>query len=210
MPYYSLLCLILTLANALTLDTPSTAWEVGDNTTVNWSSTSEDPSTFALQLYEIYYNQLYTVSDDVATSLGSLTFPVPVVSQGCVSCCTMYTHPKFSLVAICEQKRVDAEGRQRQVSCGERVTTQCNSLLTIMQRHHTSSVCTERGVRHLGYLEVASYLDEEPRESLYMLEHPNSPTFQHTHTGMCVIGNNIASPHQRIQVGRAKPYLHEE
>ncbi|EPS97098.1 hypothetical protein FOMPIDRAFT_93861 [Fomitopsis schrenkii] len=82
MPYYSLLCLILTLANALTLDTPSTAWEVGDNTTVNWSSTSEDPSTFALQLYEIYYNQLYTVSDDVATSLGSLTFPVPVVSQG--------------------------------------------------------------------------------------------------------------------------------
>ena len=51
---------------------------------MSWSSTVEDPATFALQLYEIYYDQLYTVSDDVVTSLESLTFTVPVVSQGCV------------------------------------------------------------------------------------------------------------------------------
>ena len=81
---HSLLCLIPTLANALTLETPSSAWQVGDSTTVNWSSTSNDPATFALQLYEIYYNELYTVFDDVATVLDSLTFSVPVVSQGCV------------------------------------------------------------------------------------------------------------------------------
>lgn len=80
-----LLCLVPMLANALTLDTPSTAWQVGDNTTIDWSSTPEDPPTFALQLYEVLYNQLYTVSNEVATSLNSLTFRVPVVSQGYVS-----------------------------------------------------------------------------------------------------------------------------
>jgi len=72
------------IVDALTFETPSSSWEVGDSATVNWSTSESagDPPSFALQIYELYYDELYTISNDTVTSLESLTITVPVVSQG--------------------------------------------------------------------------------------------------------------------------------
>ncbi|KAH9922520.1 uncharacterized protein B0H18DRAFT_1120902 [Fomitopsis serialis] len=78
----TLIWLLPSIVDALTFEAPSSSWEVGDSTTVNWSTSAGDPPSFALQIYEIYYNQLYTISNDTATSLETLMFTVPVVSQG--------------------------------------------------------------------------------------------------------------------------------
>jgi len=75
----SLFSALITLANALTLNTPNNV-VVGRNVTVSWSDASGTP-VFTLQLHHSSFNNDFALANNVDPNLGSATFVMPEVEE---------------------------------------------------------------------------------------------------------------------------------
>jgi len=78
---FSLVTLILPLVQALTIQTP-TGLTSGGQTTINWTTTAGDPTSFSFELLNQVFNNAYAIANNVATSLGTLTLDIPIVPPG--------------------------------------------------------------------------------------------------------------------------------
>ncbi|EIW87410.1 hypothetical protein CONPUDRAFT_96820 [Coniophora puteana RWD-64-598 SS2] len=76
------LALIAPLASALTLNTPTTSVTNGAQVTITWTATTEDPSTFSLELVNTVFHNAYALVSTVQTASGSATFELPTVPVG--------------------------------------------------------------------------------------------------------------------------------
>ncbi|KAF7976210.1 hypothetical protein HWV62_7400 [Athelia sp. TMB] len=77
------LTLALPFVSALTLSTPKdNAWSSGGSATVDWTSSSGDPSTFTLELSNTAFHNSYAIANNVNPSSGSISFSLPIVPAG--------------------------------------------------------------------------------------------------------------------------------
>jgi hypothetical protein len=79
-PSYSLLAIILPLAHTFTINTPNSVISGDNDTTVTWTSVAGDPSVFNLFLSNPpLFNTDFALVPTVSTSLGTVTFAMPIV-----------------------------------------------------------------------------------------------------------------------------------
>ncbi|KAH9478083.1 hypothetical protein JR316_0010321 [Psilocybe cubensis] len=77
----SLLTLVSPLVSALTLNVP-TGVTSGGHVTITWTTDSNDPSTFTLELNKEEFNKALAIANNVATSAGTLDVTLPPVPNG--------------------------------------------------------------------------------------------------------------------------------
>ncbi|KAH7914560.1 hypothetical protein BJ138DRAFT_1143707 [Hygrophoropsis aurantiaca] len=77
----SALALVLPLVSAITLNAP-TGLTTGGEATVTWTTASGDSPYFTLELVNTIFNNEFAISNNVQTSLGTLTFEMPQVPPG--------------------------------------------------------------------------------------------------------------------------------
>ena len=76
---HSVLTFVVPLISALTLNAPTTTPTSGGQTTITWSTSAGDPTSFTLELVNTAFHNTFAISNNLVPSAGSVTLQLPLV-----------------------------------------------------------------------------------------------------------------------------------